>query len=142
MTNLTQLLFNRIKDYGKELEFQLNTNIKSTIDNTEVLSRADIISKIIAKFVHSLQQSVEVLSVPFNIATKTDITAATKMIIQLEEKVDTIELQIGEILELLKNTGNPEQIPTTLNNTITQITTIVNEMKEAISQAKLAKNNN
>ena len=141
MTNLTQLLFNRIKDFGKELEYQLNTNIQTAIDNAEVLARASIISKIIASIVHLLQQTVEVLSVPFNIATKMDITDATKMIIQLEEKVDYIESQIEEILELLTNAGGPDHVPPILNETLNQLTTIVTGIKEEIAQVKPAEKN-
>jgi len=134
MTNVTQLLFTKVKEHGKELEYQLNTNIQTAIDNVEVLTRASIISKIIAKLVHLLQQTVEILSVPLNIATKMDITDQTKMIMQLEEKVDAIEFQIGEILELLKNAGGQDSLPPILNDTLKQLTTIVTNMKEEISQ--------
>lgn len=139
MTNITHLLLSKVKDFGKQIEYQLNTSIQQAIDHAEVLARASNISKIIATVINLLQQTIEVLSVPFNIATKLDITDATKMIIQLEEKVDSIETQLAEVIEILNKTDQPEQIPPIVNETVVHLNGIIEQMKKEIAQAKLNK---
>lgn len=139
MTNLTQLLFNKVKDFGRQIEYQLNTSFQHAIDHAEVLARASNISKIIATIINLLQQTIEVLSVPFNIATKLDITDATKMIIQLEEKVDSIETQLAEVIDILYNIDRPDQVPSIISETVEQLNLIVEGMKKEIAQAKVNK---
>lgn len=139
MTNITHLLLSKVKDFGKQIEYQLNTSIQQAIDHAEVLARASNISKIIATVINLLQQTIEVISVPFNIATKLDVTDATKMIIQLEEKVDSIETQLAEVIGILNKTEQPEQIPSIVNETVEHLNGIIEQMKQEIAQAKLNK---
>ena len=136
MRNMTQEIFNKVKDFGRQIEYQLNTNIQDAIDNVEILARASVISKIIATLINLMQQVVEILSVPFNIATKLDVTDATKMILQLEEKVDSVELQISEVINSLTSVGGPDNAPPIVTDTLNKLTTIVTEIKEEIAQIK------
>ncbi|MDQ0216994.1 hypothetical protein ELQ35_09315 [Peribacillus cavernae] len=146
--------YQKLKLLGSKKEQQMNQKIQELLNKKEYIQSAAQHSQVIAHKVKKIQDSVEKLSVPFNIPTKKDVANVAKLSIQIEEKIDDMDEKlfylINEIEELKqktkkgKNTGDSpyDNTSTARNNRASSnrpyAAKRVNEKKKKVSSLFIA----
>jgi hypothetical protein len=69
------------------LEQQMNELIHNHLNHKEIIELASMHTQSFAQSLESLKKFVEVISIPLNLPTKTDITNVAKQVIKIEEKL-------------------------------------------------------
>ncbi|CAG9620971.1 hypothetical protein [Sutcliffiella rhizosphaerae] len=87
----------KLKIRAVQLENKLNEIIKSGLNRESVFELVGLESEKKAENLRRLREQVEVLSLQFNFPTKNDVANLAKMLIQVEEKIDSLEekLEVG-----------------------------------------------
>ncbi|SDH60856.1 hypothetical protein SAMN05192534_10817 [Alteribacillus persepolensis] len=94
-------VYKDLKKIAMLLEKHVNNRIHQELNKEEVIQ---FITQWLNKHPHvfqSLREYGELLSAPLNIPTKTDTANIAKLLIQLEEKVDTLEDNVNDLHEKL-----------------------------------------
>lgn len=106
-----QTVFGTIKKLGFQTEFKLNENIQQTLNKKELIKLLHKYAHIITPLFEGLKEIVETLSVPLNFPTKNDVANVAKLILQNEEKLDSIEEQLLILNQHLKELIGDQEIP-------------------------------
>lgn len=94
-----------IKKYGLKTERELNAHIQKRLNNEKVIKTLSEKSSLQAKKIVQLQQIMEIISNALNFPTKNDIANTSKLVIQSEEKIDSLEenmMQLNKSIEDVK----------------------------------------
>ncbi|TXC90253.1 hypothetical protein FS935_14450 [Metabacillus litoralis] len=102
MSKKTTDVFKLLKQIGFKLEHTLNTSIKDKLNNEEIAMAMNSGGKVIAQISEAIQEYVEEVSSQLNLPTKKDIGRLGKLIVQSEDKLDDIEDEIKEAINLLR----------------------------------------
>ncbi|WP_223701542.1 hypothetical protein [Sutcliffiella deserti] len=86
-----------LKKKGFELEQQLNALIQNQLNSEDIARYAGIGSDLLAKRMHSVKEDVERLSLQYNFPTKNDVANLARLMIQIEEKIDSLEVQLNTV---------------------------------------------
>lgn len=103
MSKKTTDVFKLLKQIGFKLEHTLNTSIKENLNNEEIAMAMNSGGKVIAQISEAIQEYVEDVSSQLNLPTKRDIGRLGKLIVQSEDKLDDIEDEIKEVINLLRD---------------------------------------
>ncbi|UGB29844.1 hypothetical protein [Metabacillus sp. B2-18] len=101
--NETPELFPLLKQLGFTLENKLNKYIQDKLDHKEVAVAANSAGKVLAHLMEAVHEYVEQLSAQLNFPTKKDVGRLGKLIVQSEDKLDDLEDEIHEVLDMLKD---------------------------------------
>ncbi|MFD2680843.1 hypothetical protein [Bacillus seohaeanensis] len=94
--------YKSLKMLGIGLERKLNEQIQDAINNKKAINIGSFGIKKTSNSINQLKDLQEILSIHLNYPTKTDVTNLSKLIIQSEEKLDSIEEQIMELAESIE----------------------------------------
>lgn len=94
-------LFSLLKQLGFTLERKMNNYIQSGLNNEEVAIVATSTGKILANIMEAVHEYVEQLSSQLNFPTKKDVGRLGKLIVQSEDKLDSLEDEVQEVIDLL-----------------------------------------
>jgi hypothetical protein len=95
-------LFELLKQLGIKLESTMNNYIKDSLNKEEVAVAANSAGQVLAHIMEAVHEYVEQLSTQLNFPTKNDVSGLGKLIVQSEDKIDGLEDEIHEVLNLLK----------------------------------------
>lgn len=101
--NETPELFPLLKQLGFTLENKLNKYIQDKLDHKEVAVAANSAGKVLAHLMEAVHEYVEQLSTQLNFPTKKDVGRLGKLIVQSEDKLDDLEDEVHEVLDMLKD---------------------------------------
>lgn len=96
-------VYKLVKMYGYKLEYKINSSIQAQLNQGQFLRQFGSQSKAAAAVIKRMQNTVEALSIPLNFPTKKDVANATKINIQMEEKIDLIDEKVNTLLTSLKD---------------------------------------
>ncbi|WP_226670187.1 hypothetical protein [Metabacillus litoralis] len=102
MSKKTTDVFKLVKQIGFKLEHTLNNSIKDHLNNEDVAMAMNSGGKVIAQISEAIQEYVEQVSAQLNLPTKKDVGRLGKLIVQSEDKLDDIEDDIKEAVNLLR----------------------------------------
>ncbi|UII55386.1 hypothetical protein LS684_17390 [Cytobacillus spongiae] len=88
-----------VKKLGVKLEAFLNQALQEHLNEGKVIDLFKTKGNACETIVHQLQEYSEAFATIANVPTKTDIANLTKLIIQLEEKMDQLEEQVYQLKE-------------------------------------------
>jgi hypothetical protein len=95
-------LFGLLKLLGFKLESTINKYIQDSLNKEEIAVTANSVGQVLAHIIVAVNEYVEQLSSQLNFPTKNDVSRLGKLIIQSEDKIDGLEDEIHEVLNLLK----------------------------------------
>ncbi|RIW28052.1 hypothetical protein D3H55_22265 [Bacillus salacetis] len=101
-------LYESLRNAGFQLENHLNEYIHKYLNKKEFAAAASIFKTGQSKLTSLLQELHEAASPHLNVPTKQDLANISKLIIQVEEKVDVLSDQVEELTETVKRL-NKEQ---------------------------------
>lgn len=102
MGQVTLDVYDLLKRGGTFLQFQINNMIQNQLNNYSLIELAKSQPKALAKKIKTVQKYTEQTATILNFPTKTDLSNATQLIIQSEEKIDNIEDQIYQMTRMLQ----------------------------------------
>lgn len=108
-----------LKNAGIQLEKKLNTFIQHQLNQEEISRKLSEKSLHQADKLIELQQFMETMSAIFNFPSKNDVANTSKLVIQTEEKIDSIAdqlLGINQTLEDVKRLLIKEELETASSN--------------------------
>jgi len=114
MGQVTLDVYDLLKKGGTFLQFQINNMIQNQLNHYSLINVAKTQTNALTKKIKKLQQYTEQTAAVLNLPTKTDLSNATQLILQSEEKIDNIDDQLY------------------------QITTMLHEMKELVAKIALS----
>jgi hypothetical protein len=136
--------FKLLTETGATIEKALNQLIQTQLNHKDALRNAKVCSTFFSSIIKNLQELVEVLSIPLNIPTKSDVANVSKMTTQLEEKLDRIEEHVTHLVESLTDKSVQNQVdslPTEPEVTSDTVENHSEELENALQRAKLLKEN-
>ncbi|WP_231687736.1 hypothetical protein [Bacillus sp. CHD6a] len=86
----------KIKVKGLIMENKWNEAIKAELNKESVFRIVGLESELEADKLRKMREQVEVLSLKYNFPTKNDVANIAKLLIQIEEKIDRLEVQLQE----------------------------------------------
>lgn len=114
-------LYETIRNAGFLLETQLNEFIQKHLNKEELVGMAAIVTKAHTKLIEFLHEFQEIISVHLNTPTKNDVANVAKLVVQTEEKVDSLTdeiIRLTESIDQLKelssatpDNGSPDSNP-------------------------------
>ncbi|APH03790.1 hypothetical protein [Bacillus weihaiensis] len=112
--NETHELFSMLKQLGFTIEHKLNQYIQNSLDHKEVAVMANSTGKVVSQLVKAIHEYVEEMSVQLNFPTKKDVGRLGKLIVQSEDKLDHLEDELHEVIDLLHGLKKTlvEKLPT------------------------------
>ncbi|HZH60956.1 MAG TPA: hypothetical protein VEY70_15605 [Metabacillus sp.] len=96
-------LFTLLKKLGFQLESRVNKYIQDQLNKEEIAITANSIGHVLAHLIEAIHDYVEQLSSQLNFPTKKDVGRLGKLIVQSEDKLDTVEEELHEVLCLLRD---------------------------------------
>jgi SMC interacting uncharacterized protein involved in chromosome segregation len=87
----------QIKAAFTNAERNVNRTIHSQLNREDIFRLAGLESEGRAERLREVKEQVEVLSLKYNFPTKNDVANIAKMLIQIEEKIDSLEEQLKEL---------------------------------------------
>ncbi|QVY60882.1 hypothetical protein [Cytobacillus gottheilii] len=101
--DITQQFFNILTRSGFQVEQMINRSIQNHLNKPAFVNFASQRANGMAKGMSSLQNTMEMLSVPFNFPTKNDLANTTNMVVQSEEKIDNLEYQMISLTNAIQD---------------------------------------
>ncbi|MGP7816303.1 hypothetical protein [Niallia sp. 01092] len=133
MVQVTLDVYQLIRKGGNLLQYRINTIIKNKLNNENLILLANNRSKALTKKVIQVQNHVERLASILHLPTKTDVSNATQLILQSEEKIDSLDEQLYELTTMLQEIQqHVKTLSTTDNPELTNISTDLLKQKEGI----------
>jgi len=145
--NVTFDVYEILKKGGGLLQFRINDFIQQQLNSTAAIHLVKDHTGTLAKKIEKLQNYVERTAAIINLPTKTDLSNATQLILQSEEKIDDLDEQIydlqlkmQEIKEILEN-SSPSFADTNTNafsqgEAVAALQEEMNAVKQKISKQK------
>lgn len=104
-------LYKSLKVKGLSFENQTNESIQKSISNEELIKLSSLVTPFITQLITKIKDNQEIFFSLMNIPTKDDLASTTKLIIETQEKIDALEEQNWQLIELNKkllemNSGN------------------------------------
>ncbi|GKU83178.1 hypothetical protein [Niallia sp. NCCP-28] len=107
--NVTLDFYEILKKGGGLLQFRINDFIQQQLNSTSAIHLVKDHTGTLTKKIEKVQNYVERTAAVINLPTKTDLSNATQLILQSEEKIDDLDeqiydlqIKIQEIKELLE----------------------------------------
>ncbi|WP_445492361.1 hypothetical protein [Niallia sp. 03133] len=156
--NVTFDLYEILKKGGGLLQFRINDFIQQQLNRTAAIHFAGSHSGSLTKKIEQVQNYVERTASIINLPTKNDLTNATKLILQSEEKIDDLDeqfyklqTQMKEIKELLQglspsnsttfsNFSEQEEVITALQQEIKDVKQTVSKQKKQLAKIQNSSN--
>ncbi|WP_026561341.1 hypothetical protein [Bacillus sp. J37] len=131
-------LFSLLKKLGFQLEGKVNKYIQDQLNKEEVALTANTAGHVLAHLIEAIHDYVEQLSSQLNFPTKRDVGRLGKLIVQSEDKLDNVEEELHEVLNLVKELKmmilkDVKDIPTPLEGLETTIKNRVLPYKEKLA---------
>jgi hypothetical protein len=104
--------YEALKEIGVKFEQQMNELIHNHLNDEEIIERASMHIQSFAQFLEPVKEFVEVISIPLNLPTKTDIANVAKQSIKIEEKLEEIEEKIINLTDFIEQM---KQVPPSTN---------------------------
>jgi len=101
MGQVTLDVYDLLKRGGSFLQFQINNMIQNQLNNYSLIDVAKSQTNTLTKKIKKVQQYTEQTAAVLNFPTKTDLSNATQLILQSEEKIDNIDEQIFQMAKML-----------------------------------------
>jgi len=101
MGQVTLDVYDLLKRGGSFLQFRINNMIQNQLNNYSLIDVAKSQTNTLTKKIKKVQQYTEQTAAVLNFPTKTDLSNATQLILQSEEKIDNIDEQIYEMTKML-----------------------------------------
>ncbi|WP_077324193.1 hypothetical protein [Virgibacillus siamensis] len=95
-------LYKSLKDKGVEIETQVNETIQESISNNKLIELSSLVTPFLTQLITKLKENSEVFSSLMNIPTKDDLASTTKLVIETQEKMDALEEQNWQLIDLNK----------------------------------------
>lgn len=147
MAHVTIDFYELLKKGGTLLQYRLNNRIKNSLNQMSVIDLTNSKANPLTNKIDQIQNYTEQLSNYLNLPTKTDLANATQLILQSEEKIDSLDDQLFELTNMMKEVkqlieqlgSNPsDDYSNQLINKITEqeqrISTLQNELVQARQQ--------
>ena len=135
MAHVTIDFYELLKKGGTLLQYQLNNRIKKSLNQISIIDFTTSKTNPLTNKIDRIQTYTEQLSNYMNLPTKTDLSNATQLILQSEEKIDNLDDQLFELTTMMKEV---KQLIEQLNmnpsdDYSNQLTTIITEQEQRIS---------
>ncbi|MET1179258.1 hypothetical protein ABG775_15085 [Peribacillus simplex] len=88
-----------LKLLGAQKEQQLNDKIQNLLNNRELIEAVSDNARLQIPKINRMQEASERMSIIMNYPTKKDVASIAKLVIQLEEKIDSLEELISTLVE-------------------------------------------
>ncbi|WHY54558.1 hypothetical protein [Peribacillus simplex] len=88
-----------LKLLGTQKEQQLNGKIKDLLNNRELIEAVSDNARLQIPRINRMQEASERMSIIMNYPTKKDVASVAKLVIQLEEKIDSLEELVSTLVE-------------------------------------------
>lgn len=147
MAHVTIDFYELLKKGGTLLQYRLNNRIKNSLNQMSIIDLTNSKANPLTNKIDQIQNYTEQLSNYINLPTKTDLANATQLILQSEEKIDSLDDQLFELTNMMKEVkqlieqlgSNPsDDYSNRLTNKITEqeqrISTLQNELVQARQQ--------
>lgn len=149
--NVTLDFYEILKKGGGLLQFRINDFIQQQLDSTAAIHLVKDHTSTLTKKIEKVQNYVERTAAVINLPTKTDLSNATQLILQSEEKIDDLDEQIydlqvkiQEIKKLLEelspsvttNLADTNRNAFTQEEAITALQQEMNAVKQKVSKQK------
>ncbi|MCA1321824.1 hypothetical protein LC085_18150 [Bacillus tianshenii] len=82
---------------GVSLEKQLNELIQTNLNREDIAKYGELGSELLARRMRTVKENVELLSFQYNFPTKNDMANLAKLMIELEEKMMSIQEQLDKL---------------------------------------------
>lgn len=82
---------------GISLEKQLNELIQNNLNREDIAKYGELSGELLARRMRNVKENVELLSFQYNFPTKNDMANLAKLMIQLEEKMMSIQEQLDRL---------------------------------------------
>ncbi|NLP51050.1 hypothetical protein [Bacillus sp. RO1] len=86
----------KVKVKAIKMENAWNEAIKAGLNKESVFRIVGLESELEAEKLRKMRELVEVLSLKYNFPTKNDVANIARLLIQIEEKIDRLEVQLQE----------------------------------------------
>ncbi|WP_368503001.1 hypothetical protein AB3N04_11935 [Alkalihalophilus sp. As8PL] len=97
----------KLKSLGKKLERELNTQVHKWLDHPLTIQEVNDFLEEHVDALSKLREYSELVAQQLNLPTKDDMARIAKLIIQLEEKIDTLEEKVMTLSQSAKETATP-----------------------------------
>ncbi|PKG23629.1 hypothetical protein [Niallia nealsonii] len=145
--NVTLDFYEILKKGGGLLQFRINDFIQQQLNSTSAIHLVKDHTGTLTKKIEKVQNYVERTAAVINLPTKTDLSNATQLILQSEEKIDDLDEQIydlqvkiQEIKELLEELAIvPKDTATnasTQEEVMSALQQEMHEVKQKVSKQK------
>ncbi|SIR77833.1 hypothetical protein SAMN05878482_105465 [Peribacillus simplex] len=91
--------FKGLKLLGAQKEQQLNGKIQDLLNNRELIEAVSDNARLQIPRINRMQEASERMSIIMNYPTKKDVASVAKLVIQLEEKIDSLEELVSTLVE-------------------------------------------
>ncbi|MFF2457147.1 hypothetical protein [Peribacillus simplex] len=88
-----------LKLLGTQKEQQLNDKIQNLLNNRELIEAVSDNARLQIPRINRMQEASERMSIIMNYPTKKDVASLAKLVIQLEEKIDSLEELVSRLVE-------------------------------------------
>lgn len=88
-----------LKLLGTQKEQQLNGKIQDFLNNRELIEAVSDNARLQIPRINRMQEASERMSIIMNYPTKKDVASLAKLVIQLEEKIDSLEELVSTLVE-------------------------------------------
>ncbi|MFT8320072.1 MAG: hypothetical protein ABF649_04135 [Bacillus sp. (in: firmicutes)] len=136
MAQITLDVYDILKKGGDLLQYRINNIIKNQLNTTSMIFLANNRSKALTKKIEQVQGYVERTASIINLPTKTDLSNATQLILQSEEKIDRLDDQLYELTVMLQEVQQQLETISSIENsdlTNANLTTELIKQKEGIT---------
>lgn len=95
-------LYKSLKDKGIEIETETNESIQESISNDKLIELSSLVTPFITQLITKIKENQEVFFSLMNIPSKDDLASNTKLVIETQEKIDALEEQNWQLIDLNK----------------------------------------
>ena len=140
MAHVTIDFYELLKKGGTLLQYRLNNRIKNSLNQMSIIDLTNSKANPLTNKIDQIQNYTEQLSNYINLPTKTDLANATQLILQSEEKIDSLDDQLFELTNMMKEVKQLiEQLGSNPSDDYSnQLTNKITEQEQRISTLQSA----